>query len=435
MMNMKINNILILLFLFFLSSCHSEKMPSEPTLQGTVSMAKLQLSVDMTVQELDSVRSLSSLSSSVDLNSYVIDIISSEGDTINTWVYSDMPEIISLNVGSYTIEAKSSPEASIGVDKPYYYGSENFEVKYNEITELDPIKCTLNSVCVSFKFEDSVRDLVSDDFTLNFTIDNKTLTLSKNDEGKYAYIPVSKDENVLSINWVGTIDGELESDEDRIEALKKGYHHSMLFSFEEANEDGSLSGGELNLTITVDNTINSEDENVTVNPGDEPEIDDFPVESNPGGESGDGSGDDETDNAPTIVGTNFNNNTFDIDGEPLVIAKGQNVTLQVTINALEGISHVFVEINSETLTEDILTEVKLAKSFDLAEPGSLEEGLKGLGFPVKDQVIGQTSVLFDITQFTSLLGIYGAANHNFIIRVVDKKNQEVTKTLKIKSIE
>lgn len=49
--------------------------------------------------------------------------------------------------------------------------------------------------------------------------------------------------------------------------------------------------------------------------------------------------------------------------------------------------------------------------------------------------MGQTELPFDITDFTSLLGIYGAANHNFIIRLVDQIGLEATETLKIKSVE
>lgn len=172
------------------------------------------------------------------------------------------------------------------------------------------------------------------------------------------------------------------------------------------------------------------DEVVGTDPGKEPGIDDFPEEG--GEDPGDGDGD---ENAPTIVGANFNGSAFDITKDVLEVKKGASAQLQVTLSALNGIAHVYVTIDSETLTEDILTGVKLAKSFDLAEPGALEAGLKGLGFPTGDAVVGQTDLLFDITDFTSLLGFKGAANHNFIIRLVDQNGLEVTETLKIKSVE
>ena len=86
------------------------------------------------------------------------------------------------------------------------------------------------------------------------------------------------------------------------------------------------------------------------------------------------------------------------------------------------------------MTEELLTDVGLAASFDLAEPGELENGLQGLGFPTGEAVVGQTEILFDVTKFTPLLGIYGVASHNFIIRLVDQQGLEVTQTLKIKSV-
>ena len=88
---------------------------------------------------------------------------------------------------------------------------------------------------------------------------------------------------------------------------------------------------------------------------------------------------------------------------------------------------MFVEIISETLD---VSEVGLPKSFDLAYPGENSDALSGLGFPVGDEVIGQTEVLFDISTFTALLPMF-KGNHDFKIRVVDSKGLEVTKTLKI----
>ena len=136
------------------------------------------------------------------------------------------------------------------------------------------------------------------------------------------------------------------------------------------------------------------------------------------------------------MGTDFNGAAFDIENDVLSIPttlEGK-MPLTVTLNAPNGIAHVYVTIDSETLTEAVLTDVGLKKSFDLAEPGDLEEGLASLGFPVGSEIIGQKTIPFSITEFTPLLGIYGAASHNFIIRLVDQKGLEVTQTLKIKSV-
>lgn len=176
------------------------------------------------------------------------------------------------------------------------------------------------------------------------------------------------------------------------------------------------------------------DEVVGTDPGKEPGIDDFPEEG--GEEPGDGS---ENENSPTIVGSNFNGNSFDISNDVLEVSVNTDaenpIPLQVALSAPNGIAHVYVTIDSETLTENLLSGVGLATSFDLAEPGALEAGLNGLGFPTSDAVVGKIEIPFDITNFTPLLGLYGAANHNFVIRLVDLKGLEITETLKIKSVE
>ena len=106
----------------------------------------------------------------------------------------------------------------------------------------------------------------------------------------------------------------------------------------------------------------------------------------------------------------------------------------VEIPTIDG--KVKVKIDSETLTPEILKSVGLSSEFDLAHPANadLEKALKSLGFPVGSEVIGVKYLVFDITQFTPLLGLYGLASHNFIITVVDQANNTRTATLALKSI-
>ena len=130
---------------------------------------------------------------------------------------------------------------------------------------------------------------------------------------------------------------------------------------------------------------------------------------------------------PTVIGDGF-----DIDAAQYpsqYISSGK--PLKVLITSAEGttLKDLYVVINSETLTEEILVTVGLATEFSLVNPGSLEEGLAGLGFPVKEQITSTNQVVFDITEFLPLLPIYGAADHNFVITATDSNNQSTTKTL------
>ena len=132
-----------------------------------------------------------------------------------------------------------------------------------------------------------------------------------------------------------------------------------------------------------------------------------------------------------MVGHNFDGVPFNIDQPQTVNPSGS--TLQVKINAPQKFAHLEVAITSEKLTPEELESVGLSPNFDLAYPGDLEEGLSGLGFPVGDEVIGKTEVLFDISQYTILLSILGPGTHVFEIKVTDQASTPniMTKNLTI----
>nr|MDE5941535.1 hypothetical protein [Muribaculaceae bacterium] len=116
------------------------------------------------------------------------------------------------------------------------------------------------------------------------------------------------------------------------------------------------------------------------------------------------------------------NDAADIVGHPA----------RIIIKAPEGIKNLNVNIKSNSLNEEVLNEVGLAPSFDLADPKELKEGLEGLGFKTGADVIGKTEVVFDITDFMTLLQIY-SDTHEFQLEVTDMKNNSGTLSLKIKS--
>ena len=107
------------------------------------------------------------------------------------------------------------------------------------------------------------------------------------------------------------------------------------------------------------------------------------------------------------------------------------------VHSETGITGFKVKIDSATLTDGILTGVGLASEFDLiacttAAGTDVRDGLEGLGLPVAEQVNGQKDVVFDVSQFMGLLGIYGAADHRFILTISDASGT-VVKELKLRT--
>lgn len=413
------------LMALLLSSCHSEEMRMKETGKGEVSLAKFTLSVEVEIGDIEFSRA-----SDIDVSKYIITIKDAKGEEVGNWIYGEMPEIISLAVGNYTVEAASSSQPTTGIDMPYYYGEESFTIEANKLTEVETIVCQLANICVAFVFTDEFAELIEDDFEAVLKIGDNSVTMTKDDvdNKRKAYLPAVSENNSLDITWKGTLDGEAKEGTMRQDNIQAGEMHTVNFNLDKVVDVYPFG---LKVSIQIDETISRVDDMLVVNPGTEPPLEDFPAED--GGED-EGTGGGSSTDAPTIVGTSFKGSPFDIDNDVLEIKERETATLKVTLNSSVGIGHVYVTIDSETLTPGVLQGVGLTSSFDLVEPGQYESALKGLGFPVSDEVKGKKTILFDITKFTELLGIYGEANHNFILRVSDTNGNSTTKTLKVKSV-
>lgn len=411
--------------LFTFSACHSEKMETGATdVTGQLSLASMKMEVDLKV---DTVYPQSR--AGVDVSNFLLTIKNSQGEQVEQYTYSEMPEIISLPVGTYTVVASSAETATNGFDVPFYTGStEQFTIKENELTEVSALTCRLANVMISVEYDEELRKLMGEDVVTTVKIGDNSLDIPSSETRK-AYLIAPASAGSMDITLKGTIDGESVTEVKRVENVQAGQYNIIKYVLSPVDDGNNSMGGNLNIAINIDSSMTSSDETVGVNPGEEPGIDDFPTDGGEEPGDGDGDGGDESgsdQNMPTIEGTSFNKVPFDIDNDRLTISGAAE--LQVTIGAPNGIANLFVEIISETLD---VSEVGLPKSFDLAYPGENLDALSGLGFPVGDKVIGQTEVPFDISNFTILLPTF-KGNHDFKIRVVDSKGLEETKTLKLK---
>lgn len=398
-------------------ACHTESMEDIVNAKGNLSLSSMKVGVNL---DVDVVYLDSRAVSEIDLSNYIVTIYDKYSQRAGQWVYSEMPEIVSLAVGTYTVEVKSAAEPSNGFDIPYYKGTATCEVKENQVTEGLEISCKLANMLFTVEYDESFQDKISEDVVTTITIGENSLQIPASESRKAYLIAPDSETASMEVSLKGTIDGEVIDYSEHFDNVKSGVHNIIKYQFIPVS-DGSVAGGAFSVSIAIDSSLTGSDESVSVNPGPEPGIDDFPTGG--GEEPGDGDGE---QNMPTIVGSNFNGNPFDIENDVLNITGA--ATLKVEINAPNGIAHLYVDIQSETLD---VTEVGLSNSFDLAYPGDLQEGLNGLGFPTGGEVIGKESTVFDISKFTVLLLTF-SGDHNFVIHVVDQQNLEVTKVLKLR---
>lgn len=402
------------------SACHSEAMDENVShAKGNLNLFSLKTDVDL---DIETVYVGSRADETVDVSNFLVAIYDSKSQKVEQWKYSEMPEVVSLTVGTYSIEVLSAEAPSYGFDAPFYKGTATCEIKENELVDVPAITCKLANMLFSVVYDEEFQDKMGNDVVTTISVGENSLDIPYTETRKAYLIAPEGETAALNVTLKGTIDGETIDYSKRIDQVRVGVHNIIKYEFDPVS-DGSMGDGTLNVAINVDSSMNESDEVVGTNPGEEPGIDDFPTEG--GEDPGEGGGE---QNVPSIIGSDFNGNHFDIENDVLDI-KGAS-TLKVEINAENGIAHLYVEIQSETLD---VTEVGLMNNFDLAYPGDLEEGLNGLGFPTGANVIGQKHTTFDISTFTGLLVSF-EGNHNFVIRVVDQNDLEETKVLKLRVV-
>lgn len=386
--------------------------------EGQLSTKKMMVKVERQENEVRA---------SFDVASFIVDILK-DGEVVESYTYSEMPEVITLPVGTYTVRARSGEVQPVAWEAPYFEGERQFTVKSKEITEVETIECKLANVRVSILYAEDLLRQMGDDCKVTVVMgDNASIEFTKNEtrSAYFAYVPGS---NTLVATFTGTVGNETREDFKAYTDVAPANHYKITYHFKKPdlpNDEGSITFNGL----TIDATVTSEDLTVNVDPGEEEILDPSERPSQGGDEPDPGPGPEPGDKAPEVIIPGGSAIVFD---KVMDIVDGSNYSLRMTSEA--GFQHFYVEIDSPYLTEDFLSEVGMTTKFDLCYPGSLETALKGFGLATGNDVIGQKSVDFDLSKLIPLLGADDVSEvHTFIITLVDA-NGTTTKSLKFRNL-
>lgn len=384
--------------------------------------------------------------SSIDLSPFLVDVVrTSDNANVASWTYATMPQLPTFAVGSYKVQVRSRVLKDAEWSAPYYLGSQTFDIRNGEVTDVGPIVCKLANVRVTIDYGPKLLAATGGEgFTITVTSTPGVYLQYTGKETRSGYFAYTGQTTMVA-RFQGRVNGVDEDFSHVLENIAPGQHRKLTFRLNynpntPDDEVGTVDGQGIVVscstkTVSVDgNVIQEEDIQES---GDRPgqEGDEPGGEDPKPGEEGN-----ITFTSETLANDNGNvlddtpNNAADF-GEGKKEAK-------IHIHSEAPIASFKVKIDSETLTADVLSDVKLAPEFDLADPivttddgekKDLTEGLKGLEFPVGDEVKGATELDFDITKFVPLTMIYGAANHRFILTVTDNAGNSKTLTLLIVS--
>ena len=413
----------VILIALALHSCHRPAAPAEGI--GT-------LSVDM-AQGGDYIQTKAS---NTDVNEFIIDITRpSDGYVKHFDRFGDMPQVLELGSGNYTIAAQSPVTKQAAWDLPVYGASADFSIVVGELTPVSLV-ATLQNMKVSFQLSENFKKELSN-YTVTVTNapsweaadpDVNTLVWADKaavDEGKPGYFSVAP--LMVKVDAYRAIDGSETHAALSITKVAPRDHHIIKL---DARVTGSVSG----ISLVLDDSVNEKDSDVNVDGWSEVPVegggqggDDDGGDDNPGGGEG---GDPQTSTAPTM--------TWDANPnfEPTPIESSMDVN--ILIKAPEAIKDFLVVVDSNILSETIAqmgghSEYSYAPGnpfvMDLIHDEALTSALGGM-IPVKDQLEGQTEVNFSLSDLVPLILVYGpesGSRHTFTLKVTDTKDQTLEK--------
>lgn len=365
-----------------------------------------------------------------DLSPFIVEVVKSDGSKVASWTYATMPPAPTFAVGTYTVRVKSHNPQPVEWEKPYYAGEQQFQIKANDVTDVDPIVCTLANVRVSIEVTEALKKASAGDVKITFTGEPGVDLEFAPDETRSGYFAYTEGLSTMKVHFEGTVSGAREDFTHVLKDIQPGQHRLVKFALRinpnpPADETGNIEipegeGVMVDCGVTtyeVDGTVSSKED----------VIDDS---GRPGQEEG---GDDPKPDDPDDKAITFSSSTLDLEGANMAEEFGEEEGLKpavVDIHSENGVKSLKVKIISDFLTEDMLSGIGLTSQFDLADPGEYAEGLAGLGFPCADEVNGAHDLQFNITKFIPL--IFEEGDHKFEITVTDSKGLVKTMVLLIR---
>lgn len=364
--------------------------------------------------------------SSIEVNDFVINIEKKDGKMSKTCAYAELPALLELSPGEYSVIVSSPSEEALGWESPVYSGTKDFEIVEGKVTAIDLI-CTLqnmkNSVYCSQHLIDELTTyevkVANEDGFLVWSADEVGVyTENENGEktiirepAKYAYFTVAP----LTINVDGyrQVDNSTATLSYEIKNVAARDHHILYVD--------AYVTGHSEMRLSIDSSVNDNAVNVIM-PGIDP--DDSNVDDDI--EVGWGQPEEEEDQpeielpaAPSLVWE------ANPDFEKLDIVEGMSVELAVYAPAkIKG----FIVRVSDNFLPAIQMLVAGIECLDLINHQPTIEAL-GTMLPVGDQLYGQTEVQFSLSKLVPLIATVGNPGEDYIftLEVTDELDRTLVK--------
>lgn len=344
-------------------------------------------------------------SSSVDVNTFKVKIEGLNGAYSEEWEnYSEMPSVLELSSGDYTITATSPKTSDSKWGEPEFSGAESFRIEKGATSTVN-VECAISNVKVSVNLSDEFKnEIIRFEITVMEDTDGgKSLTWTNEDVGKdlsgyFSAVPLRI--YVKGYRWDSTDENPVTATfTKKITDVSAADHYVLNLS--------AITTGKGSLGISVDDSLSDEEVDILlpgldespVQGGDVPEFPDIP---------------DEPDTDPITMEWPANPSF-----SPMEITQGMDVV--INISAPAGIRTFNVSIQSDVLNE-ILTEL------DLVNPGNLSAIAEMI---LNGQVLlNATSLRLDLSSLVPMileLGPDPDTDHVFVLNMSDNDGNRFSK--------
>lgn len=338
------------------------------------------------------------------------------------WVYSEMPAVLELTEGRYTISA-SSPESRIAAwDLPVFGGSEEFSITAGRTSTVELV-CSLTNVKVTVNCSEAFKSEFS---SYSITVTSAAATAEEGfliwgadevEAGKEGYFAAADlTVTVQAYRW-----SDATGQKDPVSAALpvtgvEAKDHIILNIDAQATGAVSTDGAQVedDPFIVIDDGTNNRTEDIFIGG-----LEEIPV-------PGDGNEPVEKPDAPTLEWA------ANPEFAPTVIEEGMDVNL--VVKAPGRIKDFVVSVESDFLAQMLPSMTSdQSMNMDLINDQKLISTLETLapGLPTGDALDGKDNVNFSLSSLVPLIQFGGTpgSEHVFTLNVTDEYGQELSQSL------
>ncbi len=366
--------------------------------------------------------------SAVDFSNFVVSIEKKDGKYTKEWTCAELPTLIELAPGEFTVTVASPASEPVAWNQPVYGAVKDFTIVEGVVTPVD-IVCTLqnmkNSVYCSQHLVDELTTFQvtvtnpdghlvwsADEVGIYTQAEDGTKTIVR-EPAKQGYFTV-KDLDV-TVNGYRALDNSTATLSYQIKDVAPRDHHILYVD--------AYVTGQSAISLSIDSSVIDRNVDMVI-PGIDPDDEnvDDDIETGWGQEEDDQPGENQpvepeqpVSTAPTLEWP------ANPDFAKMDIEQGMSVELMVY--APEKIKGFIVYV-SDNFKGAIQMLVPGAKCLDLIYDEVAKDQL-GTMLPVGDQLLGQTEVAFSLSKLVPMIAAVGNQGEDYIftLEVTDEKGQ------------